>query len=50
MSTPGPKCIGIWGRLFGHRFTVAVADMVYKTDYCGRCGMAPWRAKEESKR
>ena len=36
------KCIGLWGRIFGHRFNVPVGEYAYKTDFCGRCGLRPW--------
>lgn len=33
------KCIGIWGRMVGHRFTLRGTDMIVPTGYCIRCGM-----------
>lgn len=32
-----PKCIGIWGRLLGHKFSFIGGSYVY--DNCLRCGM-----------
>lgn len=36
MSRRGAPCLGILGRLFGHRF-FKMTDSRY--DYCRRCGM-----------
>lgn len=34
------KCVGIVGRLFGHKFVKTVGwEYVYRSDYCWRCGM-----------
>jgi hypothetical protein len=35
------KCVGIWGRIFGHRFR----DRDYTFGWCQRCGMPAggWR-------
>ena len=33
------KCVGIFGKLFGHKFKYSLADMVYSSDYCSRCGI-----------
>ena len=41
LSEMAPRCRGVLGVLFGHRFTVRVGDVVYKTCYCGRCGYVP---------
>jgi hypothetical protein len=39
------KCVGIWGRLFGHRFKTSTVDWVRFHDHCTRCGMPKggWR-------
>ena len=34
-----PKCVGLMGWLFGHRFTVNSGDYSYRLGYCGRCGL-----------
>lgn len=35
------KCIGIWGRLFGHKFYFGgwMTDEVATQNHCQRCGM-----------
>ncbi len=37
---PDPtKCVGLFGRLFGHKFLKRAGDCVYRSNYCWRCGM-----------
>ncbi len=33
------KCVGLFGWIFGHRFTKNVGNYQYSINYCGRCGM-----------
>lgn len=40
------KCIGVFGKLFGHKFKKTVGDYVYSTDYCTRCGLYPTKEQQ----
>ena len=33
------KCIGVFGRLFGHKFKYQLGAYDYSSDVCTRCGM-----------
>jgi hypothetical protein len=33
------RCIGLWGRLFGHRFKFRLAQTIYDSETCSRCGI-----------
>jgi hypothetical protein len=31
-------CLGILGKLFGHKYVKVVYDLIYRSNYCYRCG------------
>lgn len=33
------KCQGLTGLIFGHKFKYTLADTVFSSNYCSRCGM-----------
>lgn len=39
-------CLGVWGRLFGHKFVKTTIYSEYESGYCFRCGMprGGWRS------
>lgn len=32
------KCLGLFGRIFGHKFLKSRGGYTYRSDYCYRCG------------
>lgn len=34
------RCVGILGRIFGHKFTHQVGDWIYQIGNCRRCGIS----------
>ena len=37
-SAYGPRCRGLFGWLFGHKFIKGAGDYHYRADHCWRCG------------
>lgn len=38
-APPDVRCIGLWGKLNGHKFVKVVGGFVYREGHCFRCGM-----------
>jgi len=42
-----PTCIGITGRLFGHKFIKSAGGYLYTSNACYRCGFIPGGLNEK---